>query len=123
MALPSPSSASKRTSSGSKFHECTGLVTFPSFHTSLAIITAYAVRGIKFVATPVAILNGIVIISTLPEGGHYLIDLIAGAIISTIAIVAIRTRYLTYTSYVARLSVLFVFRNIRKKLWRGFRID
>ena len=75
-----------------------GLVTFPSFHTSLAIITTYAVRGIKVVATPVAILNGIVIISTLPEGGHYLIDLIAGAVISTIAIVAIRTRYLAYTS-------------------------
>ena len=80
------------------FMNVQGLVTFPSFHTSLAIITAYAVRGIKFVATPVAILNGIVIISTLPEGGHYLIDVIAGAVISTIAIVAVRTRYLAYTS-------------------------
>jgi membrane-associated phospholipid phosphatase len=69
-----------------------GLVTFPSFHTCLAIITAYAVRGIRFVALPVAILNGLVIVSTLPEGGHYLIDVIAGAIISIIAIVAARTR-------------------------------
>ena len=71
-----------------------GLVTFPSFHTSLAIITTYAVRGIRFVTLPVAILNGLVIVSTLPEGGHYLIDVIAGAIISIIAIVAIRTGYL-----------------------------
>jgi membrane-associated phospholipid phosphatase len=69
-----------------------GLVTFPSFHTCLAIITAYAVRGIRFVALPVAILNGLVIVSTLPEGGHYLIDVIAGAIISVIAIIAARTR-------------------------------
>ena len=89
------------------FMNVQGLVTFPSFHTSLAIITAYAVRGIKFVATPVAILNGIVIISTLPEGGHYLIDVIAGAVISTIAIVAVRTRYLAY-SVVGRPTKRFV---------------
>ena len=47
-----------------------GLVTFPSFHTNLAIITAYAVRDIRFFAVPVTILNGIVFVATLPEGGH-----------------------------------------------------
>jgi membrane-associated phospholipid phosphatase len=67
-----------------------GLVTFPSFHTALAIITAYAFVGIRFIALPAAILNGIVIVSTLPEGGHFLVDVIAGAIIAVASIALVR---------------------------------
>ena len=63
-----------------------GLVTFPSFHTALAIITAYAARGIPFVRFPAVILNVIVIISTLPEGGHFLVDVLAGAFVAVAAI-------------------------------------
>ena len=63
-----------------------GLVTFPSFHTALAIITAYATRNIHFVALPAVVLNGIVIISTLPEGGHFLVDVLAGVLVAVLAI-------------------------------------
>jgi membrane-associated phospholipid phosphatase len=69
-----------------------GLVTFPSFHTALAIITAYAARGIRYVTAPVAVLNGLVVLSTLPEGGHYLVDVIAGALIAILAIAFVRLR-------------------------------
>ena len=67
-----------------------GLVTFPSFHTVLAIIAVYAVRGMRFVALPAAILNGIVIVSTLPEGGHFLVDVLAGAIVAVLGIALVR---------------------------------
>ena len=67
-----------------------GLVTFPSFHTVLAILTAYAVRDVRLLAAPVAILNAVVIVSTLPEGGHYLIDVLAGIVIAVGAIVLFR---------------------------------
>jgi membrane-associated phospholipid phosphatase len=67
-----------------------GLVTFPSFHTVLAILTAYAVRDVRLLAAPVAILNAVVIVSTLPEGGHYLIDVLAGIAIAVGAIVLFR---------------------------------
>jgi len=70
-----------------------GLVTFPSFHTNLAIITAYAVRDIRFFAVPVTILNGIVIVATLPEGGHYLVDVLAGAVIAASCIAFFRSKY------------------------------
>jgi membrane-associated phospholipid phosphatase len=70
-----------------------GLVTFPSFHTSLAIITAYAVRDVRFFAIPVAVLNGIVIVATLPEGGHYLVDVVAGAVIAALCIAFVRRKY------------------------------
>lgn len=64
-----------------------GLVSFPSFHTALAIITAYALRGIRWIAWPSYILNAFVILSTLSEGGHYLVDIIGGTCITVVAIV------------------------------------
>jgi membrane-associated phospholipid phosphatase len=73
-----------------EFAKAEGLVTFPSFHTTLAIITTYAVRGVRYVFAPVCALNAIVIVATLPEGGHHLIDLFAGALIAVVAIVVAR---------------------------------
>ena len=54
-----------------------GLVTFPSFHTVLALLATQAVAhtrwrwfGVAWTAT--------VIVSTIPIGGHYAVDLVAG---------------------------------------------
>lgn len=65
------------------------MVTFPSFHTIVAIITTWAVRDVRWIALPVLILNAVVIVSTLPEGGHHLVDLIAGVAIAGLAILII----------------------------------
>jgi membrane-associated phospholipid phosphatase len=73
-----------------EFAKAEGLVTFPSFHTTLAIITTYAVRGVRYVFAPVCALNAIVIVATVPEGGHHLIDLFAGALIAVVAIAVAR---------------------------------
>jgi hypothetical protein len=73
-----------------EFAKAEGLVTFPSFHTTLAIITTYAVRGVRYVFAPVCALNAVVIVATLAEGGHHLIDLPAGALIAVVAIVVAR---------------------------------
>jgi membrane-associated phospholipid phosphatase len=72
------------------FRKMEGLVTFPSFHTVLAIITAYAFRGFRLLALPALVLNGAVIVSTLPEGGHYLVDVLAGALIAAAGIALVR---------------------------------
>jgi membrane-associated phospholipid phosphatase len=72
------------------FSKIAGLVEFPSFHTILAILTVYAVRGFRFIFWPVLVLNVIVIVSTIPEGGHYLVDVIAGAAIAAAAILFVR---------------------------------
>ena len=76
-----------------KFGYMKGLVTFPSFHTALAIITAYAARSIPFIALPAVILNGFVIVSTLPEGGHFLVDVLAGAIVALVGIALVRWKH------------------------------
>ncbi len=67
-----------------------GMVTFPSFHTVLGIVTTYALRDTRWIAAPVLLLNGTMIVATLPEGGHYLLDVIAGGIIALIAIATVR---------------------------------
>ena len=66
-----------------------GIVAFPSFHTVLGILLTYAHRGGGLVC-PVAALNAVMLVSIPSEGGHYLIDVVAGAVVAAFAIVAIR---------------------------------
>jgi membrane-associated phospholipid phosphatase len=67
-----------------------GLVTFPSYHTALGIILTYALREIRWIFVPVAILNSVMLVSTVPEGGHHLIDVLAGLAIALISIAIVR---------------------------------
>ncbi|RWE37478.1 phosphatase PAP2 family protein [Mesorhizobium sp.] len=66
-----------------------GLVTFPSYHTALGIMITYALRKMPLIAWPVGILNAIMVISTLPEGGHHFIDVLAGAAIGALTVGAV----------------------------------
>ncbi|RLP22275.1 phosphatase PAP2 family protein [Mesorhizobium sp. YM1C-6-2] len=64
-----------------------GLTTFPSFHTALGLLIIYSLRHApKVILLPVAAVNAAMIVSTLPEGGHYLIDVIAGVVVAAFAI-------------------------------------
>lgn len=56
-----------------------GVVTFPSFHCCLALMTAFAFVEHRWLFLASFLWNGLVIISTIPIGGHYLVDLPAGA--------------------------------------------
>jgi hypothetical protein len=63
------------------------LITFPSFHAIWALALIYILRGNGWVSVAVAALNTAVLVSVLSEGGHYLVDLISGVIVSAIAII------------------------------------
>ena len=67
-----------------------GIVRFPSFHTALAVIFTYAHRGIRWSFPPVAALNGVMLRSIPSEGGHYLVDMIAGGAVALVAIGLVR---------------------------------
>jgi membrane-associated phospholipid phosphatase len=54
-----------------------GVVTFPSYHAVMALLIAYAWRRLPG-ASLVAAWSALVIVSAVPIGGHYFIDLIAG---------------------------------------------
>ena len=66
------------------------LVTFPSGHTILAIIMTYALRGSRWTLIPAFIVNGAMLVSTIPYGGHHLFDLIVGGVIAVCAISFVR---------------------------------
>jgi hypothetical protein len=68
-----------------------GLISFPSFHTVLALLFVYAVRGIRVLFPACAALNALVILATLTAGGHFLIDLFGGLAVTVAAIALART--------------------------------
>jgi membrane-associated phospholipid phosphatase len=83
-----------RLRSGEEFHlivaKSQGLVTFPSYHTVLAILVVYSVREFRWLAIPLALLNTTMIVATLPEGGHHLTDVIVGILIAAATIAIVR---------------------------------
>jgi membrane-associated phospholipid phosphatase len=70
--------------------ETKGVLTFPSYHTVMAIIATYAVRNYIWLLVPFALLNTVNILSTMPFGGHYFVDVLAGAVIAVSAIAVVR---------------------------------
>jgi hypothetical protein len=69
-----------------------GLVTFPSYHTTLAILVTYALRNSRGLFLAALGVNTLLIASVPTVGGHYFIDAIAGAAMSVLAILVVRSR-------------------------------
>ena len=63
-----------------------GLITFPSFHTAIAILFAWAVWRTPYVWFAGLVTNVLMILSTPLSGSHYVIDLAGGAVVATVAI-------------------------------------
>jgi membrane-associated phospholipid phosphatase len=55
-----------------------GIATFPSFHATMAVLTPLALRAHPRTFVALLILNAAMLGSTLTEGAHYFIDIIAG---------------------------------------------
>lgn len=74
----------------------TGIVTFPSFHTVMALIYIYTFRHErKLIFIPILLLNLLMIFSCLPIGEHYFADLV-GAIPVFIATIWIDNQIYKY---------------------------
>jgi membrane-associated phospholipid phosphatase len=56
-----------------------GVATFPSFHTALALMTAAAWRDFPRAWIAMCFWQALVLASTIPIGGHYVVDLFFGA--------------------------------------------
>ena len=63
-----------------------GIVTFPSFHTAIALLVVHAVRRDWWLLGPVAGLDALMLASTITEGGHYVVDVLAGGAITIVAV-------------------------------------
>lgn len=58
--------------------EMQGLVSIPSFHTIMALLFIQSMRWTRCGFWLVFLLNALMILSTITEGGHYLIDIFGG---------------------------------------------
>ena len=63
-----------------------GLATFPSFHVCLALITAWALAPVPVLGPLAVLLNAAVVVATVSAGGHYLPDVLAGALLALAAL-------------------------------------
>lgn len=58
-----------------------GFITFPSFHTVLTLSGLYAVAHIRPLAAISVVMATAVLVSTVPVGGHYAVDVVGGIVI------------------------------------------
>ncbi len=63
-----------------------GLVCFPSFHVIWAVLCAAALWGFRPLRIPVALLSGMIVVSTLTTGWHYFTDVLAGLVIAGLSL-------------------------------------
>ena len=64
-----------------------GIVSFPSGHAAVAVLCAWAAWPLRWVRWPLLAINIGMIVSAIPQGAHYLVDLIAGVAMAITAIV------------------------------------
>src|ERR1700722_17460906 len=67
-----------------------GIATFPSFHTAAAVLYAWALWPVRWLRPLVILANGALLAATPLNGGHYFIDLIAGAAGAALSLAAAR---------------------------------
>jgi membrane-associated phospholipid phosphatase len=68
----------------------TGVICFPSFHTVMALGYAYSLRRTGIIGHTVGVANIVMLLGVPFIGGHYVIDMIAGAAIFVLAALGVR---------------------------------
>jgi hypothetical protein len=67
-----------------------GVVSFPSFHTAVALLYVTAHRGIRWSFPPFLALNAVLLFGVPDPGNHYLVDMLAGVPVAALALWASR---------------------------------
>ncbi|MCE9648779.1 MAG: phosphatase PAP2 family protein [Parvibaculum sp.] len=63
-----------------------GIIEFPSFHAALALMMTWSVRRLPWLLVIGLVFNGLMLVATLTEGGHYLADVVTGSLLVVAAI-------------------------------------
>jgi membrane-associated phospholipid phosphatase len=67
-----------------------GFLNFPSFHTVFALLIAWTLRGHGPLSAVAWGLNGLVVLSTVPIGWHYLTDVAGGVLFTALCVWVVR---------------------------------
>jgi hypothetical protein len=72
------------------FSNLTGVVSFPSFHTTMAVLYIYGFRRVGAIGWMIAGLN-VVMMAAIPFfGGHYLVDMFAGGAVALASVAIVK---------------------------------
>ena len=63
-----------------------GLIAFPSYHATLAVLLVLATRGIPRLFWPAAVINAVVLASAPVDGGHHLADVVGGMAVAVVSL-------------------------------------
>ncbi|MGX4772928.1 phosphatase PAP2 family protein [Bradyrhizobium guangdongense] len=63
-----------------------GILTFPSFHAAMALVSVWSLWNIWWLRPALLILNGGMLVATPLVGGHYFVDVIAGLSVAAMTI-------------------------------------
>ncbi len=63
-----------------------GIISFPSMHAAVAVIVPHALRWHRKLFWPFAALDAVMLVSAVPSGNHYLVDVIGGVAVAGLAI-------------------------------------
>lgn len=93
-----------------------GIITFPSYHASLAVIFMAALWSVRWLRWPGVVLNLLVIAATPIDGGHYFVDVGAGIAIAAACLWAARypERFMALRGVVEGLAVMRPLGRIRR---------
>lgn len=61
-----------------RLEHASGIISFPSVHASVAVLCSWGAWTIRWIRFPLIFLNTLMLLSAITEGGHYIVDLIAG---------------------------------------------
>lgn len=78
-----------RSELAAKAFKLTGVVTFPSFHASAAILFMWGFWNVPYARSFALALNVIMLVSTIVVGGHYFVDIIGGVLAALLSIYAV----------------------------------
>ena len=59
-----------------------GIITFPSFHATVAILTPIVLRRYRGLLVALLVLDAAMLVGTVTEGAHYAVDVLAGGVIA-----------------------------------------
>ena len=68
--------------------EVKGLIGFPSFHAAMAVLVVWYGRTLPYVRWPLVIWNILVLLATPIQGGHHVVDVVAGLAVAAFSIAA-----------------------------------
>lgn len=80
-----------------------GLITFPSFHAVAAALFCYAWSAVPILRWPFVVLNLVMIVSCVPIGSHYVVDVIGGVVLAIVALAFVQRnpgRFMSSTKYI-----------------------